>query len=123
MTTKSLTIKFAIFSEFYGHGISQEKTMFLHNFPQLPPLTTLQNANFINVVVSASLSFSLSRSWQEFWRKAAGPAPALDFSWPYPALEGKQNKKISAMSTKFSVWPCLQISRCGTNAVGDNNIT
>ena len=58
--------KFANFSDFYYHGISQEKTVFFfHNFPSIPPpLDPLQNANFINMVVSASLGVrALNRPW------------------------------------------------------------
>ena len=57
MTTKFLTLKFAKCTKFDCHGISQEK-WFCTIFPQFPsPPDPLQNANFINIVVSASLTF------------------------------------------------------------------
>ena len=56
MTTICPTIKFAHFSKFYCHAISHEKQPFWTIFPQFSSLPDpLQNANFIDIVVSASL--------------------------------------------------------------------
>ena len=57
MTTKFLTIKFAKFPNFNVMEIPRKNSVFGQfsvNFPLPDPL---QNANFINIVVSASLSF------------------------------------------------------------------
>ena len=55
MTTEFLTIKFANFSKCYCHGIPKKNSAFGQFSLILPPPRPLQNANFINIVVSASL--------------------------------------------------------------------
>ena len=57
MTTKCLTIEFSIFPNL----IVMEFPTFLDNFHKFPTPspTPIQNANFINIVVSASLKYDL----------------------------------------------------------------
>ena len=63
-------------SEIYCHGISHEKQRFLtivRNF--FPSPTPLQNANFINIVVSASLRISACKFFcSAFFVEIPGPA-------------------------------------------------
>ena len=57
MTTKFLTIKFAKFPNFIVMEFPRKKTEFWTIFRKFSPLRNpLQNANFINIVVSASLT-------------------------------------------------------------------
>ena len=49
-------------SKIYCHGISQERGAFGQFSVKFPPPQPLQNANFINIVVSASLIYRLKAS-------------------------------------------------------------
>ena len=69
MTTKFLTIKFAKFPNFIVMEFPRKNIVFGQfsvDFP--PPPTPLQNANFINIVASASLK-KLGCSWEWYMSK------------------------------------------------------
>ena len=56
MTTKFLTIKFEEFPNFIVMEFSRKSSVFGQFSVNFPLLNPLQNANFINIVVSASLT-------------------------------------------------------------------
>ena len=57
MTTKFLTIKFAKFPNFIVLEFPRKNSVFGQLSVKFPLPNPLQNANFINIVVSASLNF------------------------------------------------------------------